>query len=396
MMWKKVKLESLCSLITCGIAKRPDYVDTGVPFLSSKNVKENRLILDDYKFITEDDYQTLTKYSKPEKGDILYTRVGSFGEAAIIDIDWKFAIFVSLTIIKPIQYLIDNRYLMHCLNSPEIRSLAQDSTTGVGVQNLNVGVVRNFEIPLPPVPTQQKIAAILDEANSLRRKDKALLAKYDELLQAVFYDMFGDPVKNEKGWEVKTLDELCDKITDGTHFSPPMAETGIPYITAKHLKPYKVDFYANPTYISQEEHQKIYSRCTPEKGDVLYIKDGATTGIAAINEYDFEFSMLSSLALIKPQRSVLNNRFLVAYLNHPIVKQKLILNSMAGAAIQRFTLSKIKSFDCIVPPVQLQDEFSIIFQSILSQKSQIIQQQVYSESLFQSLMQQAFKGELVE
>src|SRR5690606_37928501 len=98
------------------------------------------------------------------------------------------------------------------LNSPAVKAFAAENTSGIGVQNLNVSVVRKYEIPLPPLPVQEKIAAILDKADELRRKDQELQKKYDELAQAIFIDMFGDPVKNEKGWEVMRLGEVCSKI----------------------------------------------------------------------------------------------------------------------------------------------------------------------------------------
>ena len=131
-------LEEICEVITCGVAKRPEYYNEGIPFLSSKNVKENRFILDHYNFISVRDYNQLTKNNKPEIDDILYTRVGSFGEAAVIDFDFDFAIFVSLTLIKPKKHIANSRYLMYFLNSPDTRNLANNSTSGIGVQNLNV------------------------------------------------------------------------------------------------------------------------------------------------------------------------------------------------------------------------------------------------------------------
>ena len=85
-------LNDVCHVITCGVAKRPEYVEEGVPFLSSKNVKSDRFILDDYNHVSDKDYRALTKHNKPEIDDILYTRVGSFGEAAVINFDFDFAI----------------------------------------------------------------------------------------------------------------------------------------------------------------------------------------------------------------------------------------------------------------------------------------------------------------
>jgi type I restriction enzyme, S subunit len=264
---------------------------------------------------------------------------------------------------------------------------------GATFKEISKKIVGKVQIPLPPLTEQRRIAAILDKADALRARTRAQLAAYDELLQAVFLDMFGDPVVNEKGWEKVKLKDVCERITDGTHHSPPSQEKGVPYITAKHLKNTGLDFFSNPTYISIEDHQKIYSRCSPKKGDVLYIKDGATTGLAAVNNYDFEFSMLSSLALIKPLKDRLNNLYLKYWLNAPHVKTYLT-RTMSGAAIKRFTLTKIKAFMLPLPPLNLQVKFQERVNNIEHQKQLILERQQQSDDLFNSLLQRAFRGEL--
>jgi type I restriction enzyme S subunit len=287
--------------------------------------------------------------------------------------------------------LLDLRYLLYFL--PYELKLIEDKASFVTVKHLSVNDIKNIQIPLPPLATQKRIAEILDAADALRRKDQELLKKYDELAQAIFIDMFGDPVKNEKGWEVKKLKDVCNKITDGTHFSPPNCKEGVPYITAKHLKQDYIDFHSNPTYISQKHHEEIFSRCTPVKSDVLYIKDGATTGIAAVNEYEFEFSMLSSLALIKPNKNNLNSYYLASYLNNYIVKQELIRSYMAGAAIKRFTLDKINKFEIVLPPIEMQNFFEQKWKSLRNCVTYVKNSK--ADNLFQTLIQKAFKGELV-
>jgi type I restriction enzyme S subunit len=282
----------------------------------------------------------------------------------------------------------DLRFLMYYLNAKDLTPYITGSTRG----KLTKSALDSIPIPLPPLAEHKRIAAILDAADALRRKDQQLLQQYDALAQAIFIDMFGDPVKNERGWEKVKLGDVCLKITDGTHFSPPSTSSGVPYVTAKHLKLHHIDFASNPTFISEEHHKEIYARCTPLKGDVLYIKDGATTGVAAVNEFDFEFSMLSSLALIKPNKSHLNPYFLSFYLNMPAVKNELTRNYMAGAAIKRFTLDKINKFEILTPPVDLQDDFEKVWRQI--RISYTLLKESKSSDLFHSLLQQAFRGEL--
>jgi type I restriction enzyme S subunit len=179
--WIPTKLEDATDLITCGVAKRPEYVAQGIPFLSAKNVKNGEVIWSGYQCVSEATHRALTKNNKPKIGDILYTRVGSYGEAAIIDRDIEFSIFVSLTLIKPKSNLL-NAFLKHYLNSSTVKQLAASSITGVGVGNLNVGAVREFPIHLPPVAEQRKIVAALDV---LQKETQRLASIYEQKLAAL-------------------------------------------------------------------------------------------------------------------------------------------------------------------------------------------------------------------
>lgn len=259
--------------------------------------------------------------------------------------------------------------------------------------NRHFKYVKSIKIPIPPLSEQKKIAAILDAADAFRQKTKALIAKYDELAQSIFLDMFGDPVTNPMGWEVQPLSELCIKITDGTHHSPEPQNSGYPYVTAKHIKPYFLNFLAKPTFVNEAAHNEIYKRCTPESGDVLYIKDGATTGVACINTFKRPISLLSSVALLK-LRPTINNDYLCHWLNHDGVKNKLINEFMSGAAIKRYTLKKINLFKVPVPNEKLQKGFSNKYQELQLQKAKAQKCQEQTEILFNCLLQKAFKGEL--
>lgn len=167
--WTWCRFQELCSVLTCGYASTPTYVseDVGMPFISAKNVKPYRFMPDNHKFIGNDLYEQLTATTKPEKGDILLTRVGAgIGEAAIIDVDMDFAIYVSLTLIKLVNNsLICNRYILHWLNSPLGTVTAQKNIFGKGASqgNLNVKNVREFIVPLPPYEEQIRIADKIDE-----------------------------------------------------------------------------------------------------------------------------------------------------------------------------------------------------------------------------------------
>jgi type I restriction enzyme S subunit len=164
------------------------------------------------------------------------------------------------------------------------------------------------------------------------------------------------PIKPEEvpyalptGWEWVRLGEISNKITDGTHHSPPNADVGqYKYITAKNIKNDGIDL-SSITFVTEDVHREIYNRCNPEKGDILYIKDGATTGVVTINDLEEEFSMLSSVALIKLPQGVLHT-FLIKVMRSPLFYES-IRNDMSGVAITRVTLSKIYSVLIPLPPL---------------------------------------------
>ena len=211
-MWKAVKLEDVCELITCGVAKRPNYVETGVPFLSAKNVKNQSIVWDSYKFISPEDHEILTRHNKPKKGDVLYTRVGSFGEAAIVDKDIEFSVFVSLTLIKT-KDIILNKFLVYYLNSPMGKNLAKKNVSSSGVGNLNVGAVRKFLIPLPSLKEQEHIVRKLDSAFAEIDKLKEISNKtrsiYSQLLKQIIFQYLNNKNYN---WTKKYLDEISTNL----------------------------------------------------------------------------------------------------------------------------------------------------------------------------------------
>jgi len=161
--WYIADLFDVTHLITCGVAKRPEYVEEGIPFLSAQNARPFKANLNKIRYIDKETFEKITVGGKPEKNDVLYTRVGNCGEAAKITYDFDFGVYVSLTLIKPIRELLDSDYLVAFLNSRFGLMQAGQGAIGIGLKNLNVDNVRRYIIPLPPLAEQKQIAKKLDE-----------------------------------------------------------------------------------------------------------------------------------------------------------------------------------------------------------------------------------------
>ena len=204
--------------------------------------------------------------------------------------------------------------------------------------------------------------------------------------------MFGDPVRNEKGWMKKELLELCSKITDGTHKTPKYVSDGIKFLSAKNIKSRYIDDN-EIKFISNNEHYDLIKRSKPEFGDILFTKSGSI-GMAALNELPYEFSIFESLALIKYHRGLIEGKFLWAVLNSPPVVNHY-LSKQKGVGVKHFHLTDINRIQIIQPPIELQRRFSLVMRTIEAQIQLTGQSLKKSDELFQSLLQRAFKGELI-
>ncbi|GIB48644.1 Type I site-specific deoxyribonuclease [Vibrio cholerae] len=189
--WNMAKFGELAK-ITCGVAATPEYVDAaiGVPFLSARNVQKERLDLSYFQHIPRELHEKLTKNTKPAKGDVLLTRVGAgIGEATVVDIDFEFSVYVSLTLIKCGKNL-DSEYVKSLLNTNYYRYLAtRDQFAGGGVQNLNVQMVKEYPIPVPPLPEQKKIAQILSTLDKAITTTEQLLVNSQQQKKALMQQL---------------------------------------------------------------------------------------------------------------------------------------------------------------------------------------------------------------
>jgi type I restriction enzyme M protein len=215
--------------------------------------------------------------------------------------------------------------------------------TGASRSRISRKNLEAIEIPLPPLEVQKEIVAEIEGYQKVINGARAVLDNYRPHI----------PIHPD--WPMVELSEACETIMDGTHFSPSNTETGDRlYITSKNVRENRLDL-SNVSYISEDHHKSIYSRCPVRTGDVLYVKDGANTGLAAINTLTEEFSLLSSVAVMRGKPRVLDNRYLSFYLNSVSGRQRM-LSLISGVAITRLTLTKLNAATIPLPPLETQQE----------------------------------------
>ena len=295
--WKIAKFKHITSILRCGIASTPKYVEEGIPFLSSQNVKPNKLVLHRYKYISEADHRELTKKHKPQKGDILYTRVGNIGEAALVDVDFEFSVYVSLTHIR-MKEGYDSLFYTYLLNSDYyVHKAKQMVFRGGGVSNLNVKQVEDFDMLVPPLYEQKKIADILatwDTAIALKQK---LIEQQRERHRGLMQQLLSGAVRLpgfSAAWEEVRLADLGKTYNGLSGKKADDFGTGKPYI------PYKTVFHDGKIDLQAVDYVSIGENEKQNKvkyGDIFF-----TTS----SETPFEVGM-SSVLLTEVQEMYLNS-----------------------------------------------------------------------------------------
>ncbi|MRX62596.1 restriction endonuclease subunit S [Maribacter luteus] len=285
-------------------------------------------------------------------------------------------------------------YLLRLL--PRELKLIEDTTSFATVKHLSVKKIRNIKIPLPPLETQKKIAAILDAADSYKQKTKALIEKYDQLTQSLFLDMFGDPVTNPKGWKEIKIEDVSFIVTKGS--SPKWQgfeyiSSGIRFITSENVRLGHLDCEKDK-FVAKEFHEKL-ERSKLKKNDLLVNLVGASIGRGALMEEKFlPANINQAVAKIELNTEIVDSVFLLNQIITPQIQDRLIGNKVEGARAN-ISLKNVRELKFLYPPIKLQNQFAEHAQAIEAQKALAEKSLQKSEALFNSLLQKAFKGELV-
>ena len=279
---------------------------------------------------------------------------------------------------------IDRKYICYTLNQKNLNSFANKS----GQPSISQSAILKIEIPLPPLETQKRIAKTLDTAAKLLALRKQQLAELDNLIKATFYDMFGDPVANEKGWEKKFLAELLEDIKYGTSTPPAFSESGFKFIRATNIKAGRI-IYNDMKYISEGEAFKI-RKCRLQNGDIIIVRSGVNTGDTCVITEEFVGQYAGYDLIIIPNQKLVNSIYLNELINTDYMG-KIVKPLTRRAAQPHLNAEQTKKLPIIVPPVELQTQFAQIVSKIEEQKA--LAQTAIDETqyLFDSLMSEYFE-----
>lgn len=347
------------------------------------------------KYITETKnrirLEGLKKSRMVHAGDFLLTNSMSFGRPYILKTSG--CIHDGWLVLSPKDGGVHPDFFYYLLGSQSLYREFSKRAAGAVVKNLNTSLVRGVEIPLPPLAEQKRIAAILDAADALRAKRRESLAQLDTLLQSTFLDMFGDPVSNPKGWKMGVVGDLLSSASYGTSKKADEHRGAYPVLRMNNITYTGAWDLTSLKYIDLED--KELPKHLVHKGQILFNRTNSKelVGKTAVYRSDKPVAFAGYLV-----RGVVNEQadpeYVGAFMNTP--QMKLFLQNKCKSIVGMANINA-KEFQAIPipkPPVDLQRRFAAIVESVEQQKTRLRQHLTELDTLFASLQQRAFNGEL--
>ncbi len=304
--------------------------------------------------------------------------------------DGKFDAYQRTYIVESLnQNTLDVRYLYHFL-STYVHKLREMSIGGV-IKYIKLNYLTDALIPLPPLPEQKRIAAILDKADAIRRKRQQAVKLTEELLRSVFLDMFGDPVTNPKGWQTRAFVEVCEtrlgKMLDsnqqtGEHLRPYLRNSNVQWDQIETSNLEQMDF--------NEKDRKTFSL---NDGDVL-ICEGGEVGRAAIWRNQLtDCYFQKAIHRARPNQSLALPEYVMFWLWF-MSKNGGFKDHVTSATIAHLTGEKLKEIQMALPPIAMQHKFLQVYNSLSVMKTSTNKHLEQTAALFSSILKHAFMGEL--
>lgn len=300
-------------------------------------------------------------------------------------------------VVRPVAEMLDDRYLYHFLRQPLVRESGQLRMTGSGGQKrVPKAFLEGLNIPLPPLPEQRRIAAILDKADALRAKRRETIAKLDQLLQSVFPEMFGDPLSNPKAWPVVTVAEIAE-VQGGLQFSASRKAipNSVPYLRVANVQRGSLDLSEiKEMGATAAEVQRIRLKT----GDILVVEGhGNPDEIGRCAIWDgsiLECIHQNHLIRVRANPDVVTPSFLESYLNSDVGSRWLKGSARTTSGLNTISVKKVRETQVLLPPLVRQRQWDAVVLSIAARRSVALMAAIKNTSLFEALQAQAFSGKL--
>jgi type I restriction enzyme S subunit len=376
-----------------------DYTEKGIPLIRIKNIGVNRFIFDDIKFITEKKFQDL-KRSAVYPNDILLAKTGAtIGKVCLVPREIKEGLIASSCAkISIDEQKASPALISYFLNTNYCYKQIIGKSVGSTRSTINLENIKRIKVPDIPLSIQRKIASILEKAESVKGKRKEANRLTDEFLKSAFLEMFGDPVRNTKGWKICEVEDIAANEKHSIKAGPFGSSLKKEYYVKKGYKIYgqeqviKDDLTFGDYYISEEKYKTLASNKIKE-GDILISLVG-TFGKISVVPKKFEPGIINPRLM----KITLNQKMMI-----PILFKFLLVSEGIRARIENYShggtmgivnVGIMKKIKIPVPPIPLQQKFANLVQKVEKLKEKQRESENELNNLFNSLMQKAFRGEL--
>lgn len=367
------------------------------PVLRAGNIQLGQIIEDNYVYVPNN---LIKEKQFLKEGDILIAAssgsLSIVGKAAMVTSNMAATFGAFCKVLRPKQEHVYKGYFKHYFETSYYKRTIKSLAEGANINNLRTGHFDNLEIPLPPIDQQKKIAAILDAADAYRQKTKALITKYEELTQSLFLDMFGDPVRNPMGWIICSFVEIIkDGPNNGLYKPSKDYGSGIPII--------RIDSFFNSVIdLTKLKRLRISTneidRFSIEEGDFVINRVNSKSHLGKcglVPKLSEKIVYESNMMRLNFKENMVNNQFMLSILSSKYLKNQILKAAKDSVNQSSINQKDVNSFKAPLPPLKFQNEFADRVQAIETQKTQAHGSLAQAEDLFNSLLQKAFKGELV-
>ena len=386
--WEYKKLGEVCDVINGYAFKSSKYTSQGTRIIRITNVQKGYVVDNDPKFYSDEDFKDLFQYSLFE-GDLVMSLTGNVGRVGILQKNMiPAALNQRVACLRVKSEKMRLNYLFHLLNSNLFEIAAIQSARGIAQLNMSTEWLKNYIIPLPPPSTQLAIVSELDKINELIRLKKEQLKDFDNLAQSLFYEMFGDPVENEKGWEVKTFGEIGSVERGAGISEKDFVKEGLPCIHYGQL--HTILGPRTTKHFTSIPHNLLPKYKIAHTGDLVMAitsedVEGSCKSTVWLGDYDI---IVGSDAAIFHHKQ--DGTFLSYY-----TMTKAFFNEKAkyakGFKVTHISAKEIEKIPVYLPPLSLQRLFAQRIEQIEREKSEVQKSIQDLETLLASRMQYWFE-----
>lgn len=296
----------------------------------------------------------------------------------------------------PNPSFLDNNYLFHFLNSSVFKSFISTVSGRAAQAGFNKSDLSRLQIPLPPLPEQRRIAAILDKADAIRRKRQLAIEKCEDFLRSVFLDMFGDPVTNPNAWATAPLDEIAfiqSGLAKGRRLEPESV-VRVPYMRVANVQDGHLDL-AEIKYIEVKPSE--IQRYLLQPGDILLTEGGDPDKLGRGAIWRGQIAKCihqNHIFSVRPMDERVVPEYLCALIGSEYGKRYFLKAAKQTTGIASINKSQLKKFPALTPPVETQKKYSEVIGRTQVLRDRFLNFQAITDSLFSSLTCYAFRGEL--